>query len=76
MCCWKWRSEDFVGYYDRMWPKIKARKPDIVVVNKNETRCATIDIAIPGDMRVSEKEKQKNWEIPGTKDRNQKNAEH
>ena len=54
----------------------KARKPDIVVVNKNETRCAIIDIAIPGDMRVGEKQKQKNWEIPGTKERNQKNAEH
>ena len=38
----------------------KARKPDIVVVNKNETRCAIIDIAISGDMRVGEKEKQKN----------------
>ena len=38
----------------------KARKPDIVVVNKNETRCAIIDIAIPGDMRVGEKQKQKN----------------
>ena len=38
--------------------EIKARKPDIVVVNKNET-CAIIDIAIPGDIRVSEKEKEK-----------------
>ena len=28
-------------------------------MNKNETRCAIIDIAIPGDMRVSEKEKEK-----------------
>ena len=45
-------------------------------MNKSETRCAKIDIAIPGDMRVSEKEKQKDWEIPGTKERNQKNAEH
>ena len=39
--------------------EIKARKPDIVVVNKNERSCAIIDIAIPGDMRVSEKEKEK-----------------
>ena len=38
---------------------IKARKPDIVVVNKNERSCAIIDIAIPGDIRVSEKEKEK-----------------
>ena len=40
--------------------EIKARKPDIVVVNKNERSCAIIDIAIPGDIRVSEKEKEKN----------------
>ena len=40
--------------------EIKARKPDIVVVNKNERRCAIIDIAVPGDIRVSEKEKEKN----------------
>ena len=39
--------------------EIKARKPDIVVVNKNERSCAIIDIAIPGDIRVSEKEKEK-----------------
>ena len=38
--------------------EIKARKPDIVVVNKNERSCAIIDIAIPGDIRVSEKEKE------------------
>ena len=39
--------------------KIKARKPDSVLVNKNERSCAIIDIAIPGDIRVSEKEKEK-----------------
>ena len=38
---------------------IKARKPDIVVVNKNERSCATIDIALPGDIRVTVKEKEK-----------------
>ena len=40
--------------------EIKARKSDIVVVNKNERSCAIIDIAISGDIRVSEKEKEKN----------------
>ena len=35
--------------------EIKTRKPDIVVVNKNERTCAIIDIAIPGDIRVSKK---------------------
>ena len=38
--------------------EIKARKPDIVPVNRNEISCAIIDIAIPGDIRVGEKEKQ------------------
>ena len=38
--------------------EIKARKPNIVVVNKNEKSCAIIDIAIPGDIRVSKKEKE------------------
>ena len=75
-CCWKWRNEDFVGCYDPVWKRIKERKLDIVVVNKNERTCAIIDITIPGDIRVSKKEKEKNWEIPGTKDRNQKNVEH
>ena len=56
--------------------EMKATKLDIVVVNKNERSCAIIDIAIPGDIRVSEKETEKTWEIPGTKERNQKNVEH
>ena len=39
--------------------EIQARKPDIVVVNNSERSCAIADIAIPGDIRVSEKEKEK-----------------
>ena len=39
--------------------EIKARKLGIVVVNKNERSCATIDIAISGDIRISRKEKEK-----------------
>ena len=42
--------------YDR---EIKARKADIVVVNKNDSSCTIIDIAKPGDIRVSEKENEK-----------------
>ena len=38
--------------------EIKTRKLDIVVVNKNERNCAIIDVTIPRDIRVSEKEKQ------------------
>ena len=39
--------------------EIKARKADIVVVNTNERSCARTDIAIPGPVRVREKEKKK-----------------
>ena len=45
---------DVMIQFDR---EIMARKPDIVVVNKNERICAIIDIAIIGDITVSEKEK-------------------
>ena len=38
--------------------EIKARKPNIVVVNKNDKRCVIIAIAIPGDIRISKKEKE------------------
>ena len=39
--------------------EMKARKPDVVVVNKTERSCSIIDIAIPGDIKVSKKEKEK-----------------
>ena len=39
--------------------QIKARKPDIVVVKKNERSCAIIDIAIHADITVGKKEKEK-----------------
>ena len=35
--------------------EIKARKPDIIGVSKNERSCAIIDIAIPRGIRVNEK---------------------
>ena len=47
---------DVMIQWDR---EIKARKPDIVVVNKNERSCAIIDIAKAGDIRASEKVKEK-----------------
>ena len=28
---------------------IEARRPDIVVVNKKEKKCAIVNIAVPGD---------------------------
>ena len=39
--------------------EVNARKPEIVVVNKNGRSCAITDIAISGDIKVSEKEKEK-----------------
>ena len=36
---------------------IEARRPDLVVVDKNERICKVIDFAVPGDSRITEKEK-------------------
>ena len=38
---------------------IQARRPDLVIVNKIEKTCNIIDVAIPGDERVSAKETEK-----------------
>ena len=38
---------------------IDARRPDIVVVKKKERNCVLVDVSIPGDIRVSEKEQEK-----------------
>ena len=66
----KWHEHDPEGVVENeevniLWDvmiqcdtEIKARKPDIVVVNKNKRSCAMVDIAIPGDIRVSEKKKE------------------
>ena len=36
--------------------EIQARRPDIVVVNKKDRKCYIIDVAVPGDVRIAEKE--------------------
>ena len=38
---------------------IGARRPDIVAVNKAEKETMIIDVAIPGDARVCDKEREK-----------------
>ena len=38
---------------------IEARRPDIVVVDKKRKNCLIVDIAIPADVTVGEKEKEK-----------------
>ena len=42
---------------------VEERDPDIIVVSKKETKCIIVDIAIPGDSRVHEKEFQKNRKL-------------
>ena len=37
---------------------IEERKPDIIVIDKKEQREIIIDIAVPADVRVREKERQ------------------
>ena len=39
--------------------EIMTRKPDVVLVNKNDRRHAIIDLAVPGDIKVTENEKEK-----------------
>ena len=38
---------------------IEARRPDIVVTDKKEKACIIVDIAVPSDRRVEEKEQEK-----------------
>lgn len=47
---------DFNIHTDRL---IEARRPDIVVVDKLNSETTLIDIAVPGDFRVQEKETEK-----------------
>ena len=37
--------------------QIKARKPDIVTVNKNERSCTIIDVAKSGEIRLKKERK-------------------
>ena len=37
----------------------EARRPDIIFADKNEKRCMIVDIAVPGDGRLHEKELEK-----------------
>ena len=38
---------------------IETRKPDLKLINKEINQCQVIDIAIPGDIRVVQKEDEK-----------------
>ena len=37
----------------------EARRPDIILIDKKERKGITIDIAVPADVRVGEKEREK-----------------
>ena len=55
-------SQDFKVLWDFVIQSarfVQARGPDIVVVNKIKKKVKLIDIAIPGDCRVKEKEQEK-----------------
>ena len=47
---------DFNVFTDRV---IEARRPDIIVLNKETKECLIVDIAVPGDTRVNTKEDEK-----------------
>lgn len=47
---------DFNIYTDKV---IRARRPDIVVIDKTKNEVKIIDVAIPGDSRIREKETEK-----------------
>ena len=38
---------------------VQARRPDLVVIDRKKGQCFIIDIAVPGDSRVGEKEREK-----------------
>ena len=38
---------------------IEARRPDLIIIEKERRQCWIIHIAVPGDKCVSEKEKEK-----------------
>ena len=50
------RLWDFTVQCDR---KIEVRRPDIVFIDKKERKVVIIDVAIPGDDRVKDKELEK-----------------
>ena len=39
--------------------EIQSRRSDIVFLTKEENQCFIVDIAVPGDARIAEKEKEK-----------------
>ena len=55
-----------MGFVNTYRQKIQSRKPDIVFLDKEEYQCFIADIAVPGDARIAEKEKEKRLKIDVT----------
>ena len=58
---WKVKTPRYCGVSQSMQcdRKIEARRPDIVFIDKKEREVVIIDVAIPGDDRVKDKELEK-----------------
>ena len=54
---------------------IEARRPDLIVIDKKEQKGIIIDIAVPADIRVEEKETEKVEKYQDLKKRDQKIVE-
>ena len=55
-------DEDYKILWDfsiQTYHVIEARRPDLVVLDKKERSCKIIDFAVPGDIRIEKKEKDK-----------------
>ena len=46
---------------------MEARKPDLILVDKKAKSCVIIDVAVPGDSRIHEKEIEKIEKYPNLK---------
>ena len=47
---------DFTTQTDHV---IEARRPDLILIKKEENNCTIVDFAIPYDTRIEQKEKEK-----------------
>ena len=65
----QWRMEESrsCGMYVSNVTIIGARRPDIVIIDNEDKNCFIVDITIPGDLRLSEKEGEKVEKCQGLK---------
>ena len=70
----KWYEHVHAGEVKLLWDMniqcdnvVEARRPDMIVVSKKEDKCIIVDVAIPGDSGVHEKEFEKAEKYPDLK---------